>query len=438
MKLTYNATRSILFALLILGLSGCKKDDNGLTFNPNSPIVITDFLPKQGSGGTEILINGENFPLDTAAIAIKIGGVPLKVIASNGTQIMAIVPKKGGTGPIEISIGGKSGTSKDTYTYLYTRTVTTLAGNGTAGFANGKGTDAMFDFSGQWWYRNSGIAVDDALNVYVTDPGNHCIRKIDPNGNVTTFAGSPGNGGFAEGKGTEARFSLPYGLTIDEQGNLYSADPGNWDIRKISPDGTTKVVAWGNSAPWFIAYDKTSKKLYYTVVDSPAPIYQINMDGTASNTVVTGLNYPAGLACGSDGRLYVCLHGDNQIRQYDPKTWKYTVIAGTGKYGYKNGPGKEAEFALPWGITADSQNNVYIAGNGTSGGDSGSPDQSIRFVDNRTFNVSTFAGSNISGFTNGIGGAATFNVPAGVAVDKNGTVYVLDKKNNSIRKIISE
>jgi len=438
MKLTYNATSLIFFALLILGLSGCKKEDAGFTHDPNTPIVITDFLPKQGSGGTEVLINGENFSLDTAAIAIKIGGVPLKVIASNGTQIMAVVPKKGGTGPLEISIGGKSGTSKDTYTYLYTRTVTTLAGNGAAGFANGKGTDAMFNFSGEAWYRNNGIVVDDALNVYVTDPGNHCIRKIDPNGNVTTFAGSPGNGGFAEGKGTEARFSLPYGLTIDEQGNLYSADPGNWDIRKISPDGTTKIVAWGNSAPWFIAYDRASKKIYYNVVDSPAPIYQINLDGTASNTVITGLNYPAGMACGSDGSLYIALHGDNQIRQYDPKTWKYTVIAGTGKYGYKNGPGKEAEFALPWGIAVDSQNNILIAGNGTNGGDSNSPDQSIRFVDGKTYQVSTFAGSGKSGFINGIGEAAAFNVPEGVAVDKNGTVYVLDKKNNSIRKIISE
>ncbi|MNJ96367.1 Serine/threonine-protein kinase PknD [compost metagenome] len=438
MKLTYNATRLIFFALFVLGLSGCKKDDAGFTHDPNTPIIITDFLPKQGSGGTEVLINGENFSLDTAAIAIKIGGVPLKVIASNGTQIMAVVPKKGGTGPLEISIAGKSGTSKDTYTYLYTRTVTTLAGNGTAGFANGKGTDAMFNFSGESWYRNSGIAVDDALNVYVTDPGNHCIRKIDPNGNVTTFAGSPGNGGFAEGKGTEARFSLPYGLTIDEQGNLYSADPGNWDIRKISPDGTTKLVAWGNSAPWFIAYDRTSKKLYYNVVDSPAPIYQVNLDGTTTNTVITGLNYPAGMACGSDGSLYISLHGDNQIRQYDPKTWKYTVIAGTGKYGYKNGPGKDAEFALPWGIAVDSQNNILIAGNGTNGGDSNSPDQSIRFVAGKTYQVSTFAGSGRSGFVNGIGEAAAFNVPEGVAVDKNGTVYVLDKKNNSIRKIISE
>lgn len=144
------------------------------------------------------------------------------------------------------------------------------------------------------------------------------------------------------------------------------------------------------------------------------------------------------MACGSDGSLYISLHGDNQIRQYDPKTWKYTVIAGTGKYGYKNGPGKDAEFALPWGIAVDSQNNILIAGNGTNGGDSNSPDQSIRFVAGKTYQVSTFAGSGRSGFVNGIGEAAAFNVPEGVAVDKNGTVYVLDKKNNSIRKIISE
>ncbi|ULT24267.1 hypothetical protein KUH03_35430 [Sphingobacterium sp. E70] len=112
-----------------------------------------------------------------------------------------------------------------------------MAGNGTAGFLNGKGADAKFNFGGESWYRSGGIAVDDALNVYVTDPGNHCIRKIDPAGNVSTLAGSPSNAGMADGKGGEARFSLPYGLTIDEQGTYtllireigYPQDNTRWD-----------------------------------------------------------------------------------------------------------------------------------------------------------------------------------------------------------------
>ncbi|MND73606.1 Serine/threonine-protein kinase PknD [compost metagenome] len=440
MKLIYK--RILFFPLLsfviLAGIFSCKKDHMGATHDPNAAIVVTDFLPKQGVYGTEILINGENFTTDTAVISVKLNGIPLKVIGANGTQIMAIIPKRAGSGPIEVAIGGKTGTSKDSYSYIYKRTVSTLAGNGAAGFLNGKGADAKFNFGGESWYRSGGIAVDDALNVYVTDPGNHCIRKIDPAGNVSTLAGSPSNAGMADGKGGEARFSLPYGLTIDEQGNLYAVDPGNWDIRKITPDGTAKVVAWAAREPWFIAYDRVSKKLYYNSVTSPAPIYQLNTDGTAVTTVIDGLNFPAGMACGPDGSLYICLHGDNQIRKYDPKTWKPTIIVGSGKYGYKNGVSTAAEFALPWGIAADSQNNVYVAGNGTAGGDSGSPDQSIRFVDGKTFQVSTFAGSNIAGFTNAVGEAASFNVPEGVAVDKNGTVYVIDKKNNSVRKIISE
>ncbi|ULT24266.1 hypothetical protein KUH03_35425 [Sphingobacterium sp. E70] len=79
---------------------------------------------------------------------------------------------------------------------------------------------------------------------------------------------------------------------------------------------------------------------------SPAPIYQLNTDGTAATTVIDGLNFPAGMACGPDGSLYICLHGDNQIRKYDPKTWKPTIFVGSGKYGYKNGVSTAAEFAL--------------------------------------------------------------------------------------------
>jgi hypothetical protein len=82
--------------------------------------------------------------------------------------------------------------------------------------------------------------------------------------------------------------------------------------------------------------------------------------------------------------------------------------------------------------------NIYVAGNGTWDGGAYNPDQSIRQIAAGTYQVSTFAGSGVSGYTDAVGEAAAFRGPGGVAVDKNGTVYVLDKNNNCVRKIVSE
>ncbi|MBN9386346.1 MAG: IPT/TIG domain-containing protein [Chitinophagaceae bacterium] len=420
----------------IWSIAGCKKSA-GTGYNPAAPIVIDSFIATSGGVGTEVLISGSNFSADTSLVKVFINGRQLAVVGANGRQLMAVVPARCGSGNIVVKIGKDSGVSKGIFNYTFSRIVSTLAGDGKAGFTNGDGASAEFNFSGQSWYRSMGIVVDDDLNVYVADPGNHCIRKIDSLGNVTTLAGDPAVSGYADGQGGAAHFSLPYDVALDGSGNIWSADAGNWDVRKISPDGTAVTWVWGSQAPWSVAVDKTTGSVYYSSCDNPGNIYQISAQWT-SNQVIAGLKYPAGIKFDKTGNLYVSGSGDDVIYKFDVGTWHQTVLAGMmGSAGYVNGAGTAAKFANPWGIALDGGGNILVAGNGTWDGGTYNPDQAVRLVQAGTWEVSTFAGSGTAGYVDAIGEAAAFSAPTGVAVDKNGTVYVLDKNNNRIRKIIS-
>ena len=430
----------ILFGCLLLTavLTGCKKD-NGSDHDASSPIVISEFTPMQGGGGTEVLISGNNFINDTSKISVTLNGRSLKVVGVNGSQIMVVVPKKIGSGHIKVTIGDDSTVSTGIFNYVYTRTVSTLAGSGKPGFSDGIGEDAYFNFGGQSWYRSMGIAVDANLNLYVADPGNHCIRKIDSTGNVTTFCGNPNSSGYADGNGTDAKFSLPYDVAVDAGGNVWCVDPGNWDVRKITPDGTAITWAWAKQDPWSVAVDKTTGYVYYSSCNPSGDIYPVTGQFITGAAVVTGLNYPAGIRLDNSGNLYVVLNGDHTIMKYSTTTWAGSVIAGQqGLAGYVNGAAAAAKFDHPWGLAVDATGNLYVAGNGTWDGGKYNTDQSIRLIEAGTYKVSTFAGSGTAGYTDAVGEAAAFSAPTGVAVDKNGTVYVLDKNNNLIRKIVTE
>jgi len=426
--------RYIIAGCLIF-FTACKKD-NGFTHSAGSPMSVDHFTPELGGGGTSILITGSNFSTDTAAISVTINGRKLAIIGASATQVMAVVPSKCGAGNIVVKVGSDSTVSTGVFNYVFTRKVSTLAGNGTHGFSNGQGSDAIFNFNGESWYRSKGITVDDNLNVYVADPGNHCIRKIDTAGNVTTFAGNPNAGGYANGQGLAAQFSLPYDVTVDAQGNLYTADPGNWDIRKISPDGTTALLGWASQEPWTVAVDPTTGFVYYSNFSGSGNVYRMDADGS-STMVIQGLNKPAGMHFDKDGNLFIAIGDDHVIKRFEKSTWAATTIAGmAGTPGYANGAGTDARFANPFGLTVDASSNIYIAGNGSL--DDNNPDQGIRFIAGGNWVVSAYAGGMSAGYADAIGEAAAFNAPGGVAVDKNGVVYVLDKNNNRIRKIVSQ
>ncbi|WP_119079207.1 IPT/TIG domain-containing protein [Chitinophaga alhagiae] len=419
----------LLVALTVVTAAGCSKE-KGFRHNPAAPVVIEKFTPATGGAGTEVLIYGANFSTDTTGVSVTVNGVQAYVEGVVEDRILIVVPVKAGTGKIEVSINGNKAASPEEFVYTPSYVVTTLAGNGQAGYADGQGKDAVFNIGAR-----CGLDIDEAGNLYVAEGENRRVRKIAPDGTVTTLAGN-GNYGYKEGKGAEAEFFLPLDVVADGAGNVYVSDPAAWTIRKITPDGTTTLINWFEA--WGIGMDKRNGMLYYTNAKSPGSVFQVKPDGSAEE-IITGLEYPSDVAVDSEGNLFVVENGASVIRQFKHTTWEPGITIGQrGQTGLVNGAADAARFDLPWGIAIDNGNNLYIAGNGTWDGASTNTNHCVRFVSAADWMVSTYTGGAAAGYADGTGSAALFNAPTGVTVGPDGTVYIVDRKNNCIRKVIAE
>ena len=373
-----------------------------------------------------------------------------------------------------------------------TRVVSTFAGlAGSIGTANGIGSAARFNFP-------SGVAVDRAGtgNIYVADTSNFTIRQITPAGVVTTLAGSPGVRGGANGTGSAARFDLPVGMAVNSAGNIYVADADAGTIRKITPGAVVSTFAGsfarygsqngtGSAArfnlPGDVAVD-SSNNLYVADTNNctirkitPAAVVT-TLAGLASpgHTNGTGsaarFDFPQGVAVDTTGKIYVADTVESAIRKITPTAVVSTFAGLPGTSGYVDATGTAARFSFPRWLTVGAFNNVYVgdtfnfvvrkitpnavvssvvtnpangAGQlrGVAMDNSGniytadSPHHTIRKI-TPDGTASIFAGLNDTpGTANGIGSAARFDSPIGLAVDGAGNVYVADSGNNRIRKI---
>lgn len=274
--------------------------------------------------------------------------------------------------------------------------VSTFAGQaGTAGSVDGKGTTARFDYP-------VATAVDKLGNIYVADYLEHVIRKITPEGMVSTFAGQAGSLGTADGAGAAARFNLPVALTVDNDGNVYVGESGNHTIRKINASGVVTTVA-GSARRWGWA------------------------DGTGSDA---SFHQPAGLALDTKGNLYVSDYGNHAIRKITfasgTSDATVTTLAGSPRsIGSADGQGTAARFNFPVGLATDKNDNVYVADKAN---------HVIRKIDPSGV-VSTLAGSaGASGHVDGIGTSALLDNPVGIAVDSDGDLFV-SEATAVVRKI---
>ena len=319
--------------------------------------------------------------------------------------------------------------------------VTTLAGSGAYGSADGTGTAATF-------YTPQGVAVDSSGNVYVADRVNNKIRKITPTGEVTTFAGS-GALGSDDGPGAAATFFRPNGVAVDLSRNVYVADSGNNKIRAITPASVVSTLAGSGAIGsedgpgaeatfgWAVGVAADSSGNVYVADSGSNKIRKIAAGGVVTTLAGSGaggsadgsgdvatFSEPSGVAVDSSGNVFVADTDSHKIRKIAPGG-VVTTFAGSGAPGSADGTGTAATFTLPFGVAVDSSMNVFVADSGNN---------KIRKITPAGV-VSTLAGSGAYGSADGIGTAATFYAPSGVAVDSSGHVYVADSGSNKIRKI---
>ena len=338
----------------------------------------------------------------------------------------------------------------------------TIAGlAGTYGSADGTNDTA-------WFWQPVGVAVDINGNVYVDDSYNVTIRKLARQGTnwvVTTIAGLANRGGYADGTNSDIEFSEPNGIAMDSKGNLYVVDTGPYTIRKLTPMGTnwvsSTIAGQAGTGPGTVDGTNNASRFcspYGVAVGSDDSVYvadsfnhtirKLTQVGTnwVSSTIAglgrasgfaDGTNsaarfyYPYGIGADHFGNVYVADSGNNTIRKLTPvgTNWVTTTIAGLAHAaGYADGTNNAARFYNPYGVTADSAGNVYVAD---------TRNYAIRQLTPVGTNwvTSTIGGSGThTGGADGLGSAARFGFPWGIAIDNQGVFCVADTGNNNLRQ----
>lgn len=327
--------------------------------------------------------------------------------------------------------------------------VSTFAGSaGNQGNADKTGTSASF--------RNPiGVAVDPTGNVYVADSGNDTIRKITPSGAVSTLAGLAQSIGSADGTNQTARFNQPDALVVDGNNNLYVVDTFNHTLRKVTPEGVVTTLAGGAGIAGAVNATGLAARFNYPIgitLDNNDNLYIAEFSNNSIRKVTLGLvvttfagsfggsgstdatgsnarfNFPSGIAFGADGNGYVTDLANNMIRKVTPEG-VVTTLAGQTTSGTNDGAGNTAQFSNPSALAVDANGNVFVADTANS---------SIREV-TPLGGVTTFAGkTGVLGTNDGTGSAARFNSPFGIVIDTNGNMFVGDTHSHTIRKITTD
>jgi sugar lactone lactonase YvrE len=304
----------------------------------------------------------------------------------------------------------------------------------------------------------SGVAVDASGNVYVADRESHTIRRIAPDGEVTTFAGLSGASGSADGRGGAARFYYPTGLATDVSGNLIVGDNrirrispqgvvttvaviasnavavdndgyiyaagstggGLYGIRKVAPNGTSVILPGTSSGDYIrdVAVNRTTGDVFFT---RGGALYRYTPAGALTTIATGGIDFVAVEAAGT-----LVTTGGYKVERVTVNGTR-TVLAGTGQQGGTDGAGQQASFLFTSGIAVTSGGTIYVTEAALSA--------RVRKITPANV-VSTISGGQPqSGQVNGPLASARFWQPTGIVRDSAGNLFVAESHNRAIRKI---
>ena len=279
--------------------------------------------------------------------------------------------------------------------------ISTVAGNGVRGFS-GDGGPATAASLGFLLYGS--VALDSGGNLYISDSNYHRIRKVTPSGIISTVAGD-GVGRFSGdgGPATQASLNSPWRLALDGAGSLYVADRNNYRIRRISSAGIITTVA-GNGISGFL--------------------------GDGGPATSASLVDPLAVAVDAAGNLYIADKDGCRIRRVSP-SGAISTVAGDGvcRFSGDGGLATAASLCGPHGVTVDRAGNLLIAD---------AYNNRVRKVGLDGI-ITTVAGNGGSGYSGdgGISPSAALNTPTAVAADSAGNLYIVDRYNDRIRKVLA-
>jgi len=328
--------------------------------------------------------------------------------------------------------------------------ITTVEGGGTGD--GGPGSFGQLN-------RPGSVARDSQGNVYINDSANCRIRRIAPNGAISTVAGTGVSGYSGDGKAATAaqlNLSAASGLALDASGNLYIADSGNGRVRKVDSSGTISTVAGGGLFRPVNGLLATKAYFYSTTglaFDASGNLFISDVGivckldvttGLLSTVAGTGVNGesgdgglatsaalwgPTSLARDGKGNLYILESMEEHVRKIDGTTGIITTVAGTGVRAYSGdgGPATSAALWQPEGVAVDASGTLYIAD---------AQNEVIRAVSSTSGIITTIGGGGSGYYGSGDGGpatSATMDLPYGVFADPSGAIYVADTYDNAVR-----